>query len=294
MSNKTRPYHIIDLPQARRDTPNMIDIIWWKHWIYGLLEVDVTFPRKLIREYEARSEEQLSFTGYLVYCLARAVDEDKSVHACLKGNKQLVVFDDVDVLVMIERQMGETRAPMGHVVRAANRRSYMEINREIWEVQGRSAPPGKGIPPLMHRLMLSPWPLSRLLISLMRFYMRRWPEGMASKGGTVGITAVGMFGEHSGWGITPNGHSLDLVVGTISRKPACVGDRIEPREILNLTVAFDHDVVDGAPAARFVERLVDLIESGYGLPEEKQTYPANTNPIAEVLTTVPVNSTGDD
>jgi hypothetical protein len=32
---------------------------------------------------------------------------------------------------------------------------------------------------------------------------------------------------------------------------------------------FDHDVVDGAPAARFVERLVDLIESGYGLPEEQ-------------------------
>ena len=41
-------------------------------------------------------------------------------------------------------------------------------------------------------------------------------------------------------------------------------DRIEPREILNLTVVFDHDVADGAPAARFVWRLVELIESGYG------------------------------
>jgi hypothetical protein len=28
---------------------------------------------------------------------------------------------------------------------------------------------------------------------------------------------------------------------------------------------FDHDIVDGAPAARFTERLKDLIESGYGL-----------------------------
>jgi pyruvate/2-oxoglutarate dehydrogenase complex dihydrolipoamide acyltransferase (E2) component len=59
---------------------------------------------------------------------------------------------------------------------------------------------------------------------------------------------------------------LDLIVGGISRKPAIVEDRIEPREILNLTVAFDHDVVDGAPATRFVERLLDLIESGDGLP----------------------------
>jgi pyruvate/2-oxoglutarate dehydrogenase complex dihydrolipoamide acyltransferase (E2) component len=50
-----------------------------------------------------------------------------------------------------------------------------------------------------------------------------------------------------------------------------VEDRIEPREILNLTVAFDHDVVDGAPAARFVERLVDLIESEDGLPLVEHT-----------------------
>jgi hypothetical protein len=122
----------------------------------------------------------------------------------------------------------------------------------------------------MQRLMLLPWPLPRLFISLIRIYIRQNPAGIAARGGTVGITAVGMFGEHSGWGLTPNGHSLDLVVGSISRKPVVVGDRIEPREILHLTVAFDHDVVDGAPAARFVERLVDRIESGEGLPQTEQ------------------------
>jgi hypothetical protein len=267
MDRKPSSYKIVDMPAARRDTPNLIDIIWWKHWIYGLLEVDVTVPRMLIRDYEACSGEELSFTGYLTYCLARAVDEDKLVHAYLKGRKQLVVFDDVDVLIMIERQMGETRAPMGHVVRAADRKSYLEINQEIREVQARPVPAGKGAPPVMGRMMKLPWPLPRLFISLIRLFMRHNPAGIAAKGGTVGITAVGMFGEHSGWGVTPNGHTLDLVVGTISRKPAVVDERIEPREILNLTVVFDHDVVDGAPAARFVERLVDLIESGQGLPE---------------------------
>jgi pyruvate/2-oxoglutarate dehydrogenase complex dihydrolipoamide acyltransferase (E2) component len=44
--------------------------------------------------------------------------------------------------------------------------------------------------------------------------------------------------------------------------------------MLDLTVAFDHDVVDGAPAARFVKRLVELIESGYGLEGVRQ--PAST------------------
>ena len=44
-------------------------------------------------------------------------------------------------------------------------------------------------------------------------------------------------------------HGLGLVVGSTAWKPAVVEGRIEPREILNLTVLFDHDVIDGAPAS---------------------------------------------
>lgn len=73
-----------------------------------------------------------------------------------------------------------------------------------------------------------------------------------------------MFGRsHSGWGLTPTGTSLGLVVSGIAWKPAVVDGRIEPREILNLTVSFDHDIVDGGLATRFVRRLVELIEGGH-------------------------------
>jgi pyruvate/2-oxoglutarate dehydrogenase complex dihydrolipoamide acyltransferase (E2) component len=84
-----------------------------------------------------------------------------------------------------------------------------------------------------------------------------------------------MAGRRGGWGIAPARQSLLLVVGGIARKPAVVEERVEPRDILNLTIAFDHDVVDGAPAARFVGRLVDRIESGYGLEEVEQAAPAS-------------------
>jgi pyruvate/2-oxoglutarate dehydrogenase complex dihydrolipoamide acyltransferase (E2) component len=114
--------------------------------------------------------------------------------------------------------------------------------------------------------MLLPWPLSKLVKALMNIATRRDPAIRVSASGTVFVTAVGMFGKgHSGWGISTTPHSLGLVVGTTSWKPAVVEDRIEPRQILNLTVLFDHDVIDGAPAARFVYRLVELIESGHGL-----------------------------
>jgi hypothetical protein len=73
--------------------PNILDVLWWKHAAYGLLEVDVTTAGQFIDAHETRTGEELSFTGYLIFCLARAVDEDKSVQAFLKGRKQLAVFD---------------------------------------------------------------------------------------------------------------------------------------------------------------------------------------------------------
>jgi len=77
-----------------------------------------------------------------------------------------------------------------------------------------------------------------------------------------------MFAQgHSGWGFAPIMYGLGLIVGGTARKQTEVEGRIELREILNLTVMFDHDVVDGAPATRFVRRLVELIESGAGLVE---------------------------
>jgi pyruvate/2-oxoglutarate dehydrogenase complex dihydrolipoamide acyltransferase (E2) component len=117
--------------------------------------------------------------------------------------------------------------------------------------------------------MLLPRPLSKLFKGLLGMANRHNPMISVSINGTVGITSVGMFGkEHSGWGIYSTLHSLDLVVGSIAWKPAVVEGRIEPREILNLTVVFDHEVIDGAPAARFARRFVELIESGYGLDED--------------------------
>ncbi len=268
MNKNVGPYHVVDLTPGRRAWLNMLDLSGPTHWMYGLLEVDVTVARQFIAEHKARAGETLSFTGFLVSCLARAVDENKEVQAYLKGRRQLVLFDDVNVGLMVEHKSGETRALMGHVIRGANHKTYREIHEEIRSVQSKPVPPSRGTPSWFRSAMLLPWPLSRLVRALLGVATRRDPTIRVSASGTVAVTAVGMFGKgHSGWGIYSTPHSLGLVVGSTAWKPAVVEGRIEPREILNLTVLFDHDVVDGAPAARFTRRLVELIESGYGLGE---------------------------
>jgi len=270
MNTKTLPYHVVDLTQGRRIWLNILDLPRPSLSMYGLLEVDVTVARQFIAGHKARTGEALSFTGFLAYCLARAVDEDKAVQAYLKGRTQLVLFDNVDVGLMIERQVGEKRTLTGYVIRAANRKTYLEIHQEIRFAQSTPAPSSE-MPGWFRSAMLLPWPFSRLVRALLGWATRRDPTIPVSMSGTVGITAVGMFGKgHSGWGLERTRHSLDLIVGSTAWKPAVVEGRIEPREILNLTLVFDHHVIDGAPAARFTRRLVELIESGRGLETEDQ------------------------
>jgi pyruvate/2-oxoglutarate dehydrogenase complex dihydrolipoamide acyltransferase (E2) component len=104
--------------------------------------------------------------------------------------------------------------------------------------------------------------------------VKKNPHWFKDLQGTVVLTSVGMFGRGGGWGIgfLPT-HTLGITVGGISRKPGVHDDRVELREYLHLTLSFDHDVVDGAPAARFARRFTELIEMASVLEEALEVGP---------------------
>ncbi len=229
MNTKTGPYHVIELTPGRRAWVNALDLSGPTHWMYGLLEVDVTVAQQLIAGHKERTGETLSFTGFLVSCLAHAVDENKEVQTYLKGHKQIVMFDDVNVGLMVEHKAGDKTALMGHIIQSASRKTFREIHDEIRAVRSAPAPASRGMPSWFRSAMLLPWPLSRVVKGLMSMATRRDPTIRVSASGTVFITAVGMFGKgHSGWGIATTPHSLGLVVGSMAWKPAIVEGRIEP------------------------------------------------------------------
>lgn len=272
----TSDYQVRNFSKARQASIDLLRLSEHKHTIHGLIEVDVTEARRFIRDYEARTGEQASFTAFIIACLGKAVDQDKMVQAVRSGRKKLIVFNDVDVNTMIERAVPDgEKIVRVYVVRAANRKSYWEINREIWQAQ--SQPQQTLIPVWAQRygdLMLSiPWSLRRLIWKFMLSNPHNWRKW----GGTVALTAVGMFGEGGGWGIPIVPNTLTVTLGGIAEKPGIVDGRIETREYLNVTLSFDHDIIDGAPGARFAARLKALIESGYGLMTD--------SPAASVPTT---------
>jgi hypothetical protein len=80
--------------------------------------------------------------------------------------------------------------------------------------------------------------------------------------GTVAVTAVGMFAGGGGFGITSLSlMSLEIIVGGISQRPRVIDGQVAVCDVLDLTIAIDHNVVDGAPAARFAAEFRELLES---------------------------------
>lgn len=231
-----------------------------KRFIHGLFEVDVTDVRMRLGEYKTRTGETPSFTAFVIHCLGQAVDENKILHAMRKDRSKLVLFDEVDVSMQIEVEVDGHKIVKPHVVRAANRKSFREIQNEI-----RASQVGKPEEEQKYHSM-------QLFLSLPRFIRSGFWRIIASQprifkkiGGTVGMSAIGMFADGAGWGIPISFPTLMVTLGGIGEKPGVVEGRIEIREYLSLTVSVDHDIVDGALATRFAKRLRELMETGYGI-----------------------------
>jgi pyruvate dehydrogenase E2 component (dihydrolipoamide acetyltransferase) len=81
---------------------------------------------------------------------------------------------------------------------------------------------------------------------------------------TFTVTNLGMYGVDAFTPIVHLPQSAVLGVGRIVREPAVVGDVVVPRDRLTLSLTFDHRVVDGAPAARFLDTLRQGVEQAPG------------------------------
>jgi pyruvate/2-oxoglutarate dehydrogenase complex dihydrolipoamide acyltransferase (E2) component len=262
-------YRVVPYPKLRRALAIMYHSVQRKLMIHGLMEFDVTKAREFLHEHKAKTGESLSFTAFIITCLAHAVNENKYLHAYRKGGKRLVLFDEVDIATAIERDMTGQKQPIVYIIRAANKKTFREIHHEIRTAQVEAVNKAwKGWEDFKWFLFLP--------ILFFRFFwwafcwMRgTFPQVQKKYGGTVGITAVGMFGKGAGWGIPINDHTLDLTLGGIAEKPGLVDGQIAIREYLCITLSTDHSIIDGAPAARFTQQLKELIESGYGLSESE-------------------------
>ncbi|MGD2071138.1 MAG: 2-oxo acid dehydrogenase subunit E2 [Gemmatimonadota bacterium] len=255
----------------RRERNATLDTLRWarrRFQIPILLEVDVTDTRRAVREARRRTGAGPSFTSWVVACVARAAAKHPRVHSIRRGRTRIVMFDEVDVAVLVERAVGESGTretlPMPFVVRRADRKAPTEIHDEIRRARTEEVVPGAAsLEPRAARLqslfLRLPAPLRDLLYWR---WLLRSPERIKRTMGTVVVTASGMATPGVlAWGIPSSLHPLAVGVGGIARRSTAAGDR----DVLALSVVFDHAVTDGAPVGRFVHRLHELLSGADGL-----------------------------
>ena len=249
----------------------MIDAAEWgrkKHIIHALVECDVTRARAVLREHKSRSGESPSFTAFMAACVGRAVAENRLCHAYRKG-RRLLLFDDVDIGTLVEHDVEGEKLATLHVIRGADKKNFRAIHDEIRTAQSvpAEAAPGAGR-----------WKAFVRLPAFLRRWFYWWldrnPETRKRLAGTVVLTAVGMAGSGAGWGMPISSCTLTVTLGGIAIRPGFVDGRVEPREHLCVTLSFDHDVVDGVPAARFAARLRQIAEEAAVLEGALMEIPA--------------------
>jgi 2-oxoisovalerate dehydrogenase E2 component (dihydrolipoyl transacylase) len=78
--------------------------------------------------------------------------------------------------------------------------------------------------------------------------------------GTITITNIGVFGMDTGTPILNPGEVGIVALGTIKQKPWVVDGEVRPRMVTTIGASFDHRVVDGDVASRFVADVASVLE----------------------------------
>ncbi|MFQ5831831.1 MAG: 2-oxo acid dehydrogenase subunit E2 [Candidatus Thorarchaeota archaeon] len=269
MDDKTERYEVIRFPKNHIILIDNMELSARKHHVKGLFELDVTEGRKIIRSYKEREGGEISFTAWISKCVAQAVTEHKHVHALRKGRKELIIFDDVDISIPVEKRQKRDTTPYPSIIRKTNEKTVLEMTQEIRTAQGKNIQDEIEVEGLEEKSLTMR--LAKYFPSFPKFLRNlvyrqlKNPFFVKKTLGTVMVTSVGMFGQSGGYAIPIAPHPLIITIGGIAKKPGIVNDKIEAREYLSVTISVDHDTVDGAPAARFARRFSELVENAFGL-----------------------------
>lgn len=263
--DKEQGYRVVPFTINRQMVAASISVGREQSNIQAIIEVDISKPRQMIREIKQRTGASPSLTAYVITCLARTVSEHPNLNSIRKG-RNLIILDDVTIGVIVEREINGEIVPENLGIQAAQSKTYRQIHAEIRAAQEHA---GDGLGGLsgITWLRFIPGFLFHIFVKIASkniYMLKRY--------GAVGVTAVGMFGsKNQAFWLVPfvGGATIVVAVGGIVARPCISDGQLESREHLCLTITFNHDIVDGAPAARFTKRFSELLMTGELLLDEE-------------------------
>ena len=172
-----------------------------------------------------------SFTAYAVKAVALALQKHKNLNVTLEG-EELVYHEEVNIAVAVDTPKGL----MAPVIKSADKLSLQELTQRINDFQEKGL---RGTITLEEQL-----------------------------GHSFTVTNLGAMGILYFTPIINPPDSAILAIGSVETEPYVTEDgNIAVRKVGHLTLVFDHRIVDGAPAAKFLASVRELLEK----PEVMET-----------------------
>lgn len=200
--------------------------------VTSFVEADVTnlvnWRNRVKDEYQKRFGEKITFTPIFVEAVARAIRDFPMINVSVEGTK-IIVKKDINIGMAAALPSGNLIVP---VIKGADQLNLAGLTKVVNDLADRAR---------ANKLK---------------------PEEIQD--GTFTLTNVGTFGNVMGTPIINQPQVAILATGAIRKKPAVVeteyGDLIAVRQMMFLSLSYDHRVVDGFLGGSFLRRVADYLE----------------------------------
>ncbi len=178
--------------------------------------------------FQKKYSEKLTFTPLFIECVAKAITDFPMINSTLDGTN-IIVKEEINIGMATALPSGNLIVP---VVKNADKKDLKELAKTTNELVGKSRD-------------------NKL-------------KADDTKGGTFTISNVGTFGSLMGTPIINQPEAAILATGIIKKRAEVMereeGDTIEIRQMMYLSLSFDHRIVDGYLAGSFLRRIADYME----------------------------------
>jgi len=200
--------------------------------VTSFVEADVTelvnWRNSVKVEFQKKHKEKITFTPIFVEAVIKAIADYPMVNVSVSGD-HIIVKKDINIGMATALPNGNLIVP---VIKHADRMNLLGLTKSVNELAANA-----------RTNKLSPDQI---------------------QGGTFTLTNVGTFGNVMGTPIINQPQVAILAVGAIRKKPAVLetehGDVIAVRQMMFLSLSYDHRVVDGFLGGSFLRRVADYLE----------------------------------
>jgi pyruvate dehydrogenase E2 component (dihydrolipoamide acetyltransferase) len=198
--------------------------------VHSFIEIDFTRIDRIRKANKAKWAEQgnkVSYTAFVAWGVAKALQEFPMVNGTVSGDS-LIFRGHINLGIAVDLNPGL----IVPVIRDADELTLVGVSKRILDLAGRARD------------------------------RKLKPDEI--QGATFSITNPGVFGTYVGMPIIPEGTAAILGLGSIEKRPVVMevdgADTIAIRLMSMFSLGYDHRIVDGADAARFLARLKEILE----------------------------------